>query len=107
MYQNSRLQTGGKMEKVSMKGLAAGLGVSWGGFMLIIGWGSCFGWGTKLLEAFSNIYIGFNSSFLGGIIGLIWGFVDGALGGAIIALVYNFVSRKQKKICFRKLRSHV
>ena len=33
-------------------------------------------------------------TFLGGIIGAIWAFIDGAIAGAIIAWVYNKVAPK-------------
>ncbi|MBW1982394.1 MAG: bacteriophage holin [Deltaproteobacteria bacterium] len=83
------------MEKLSVKGLAVGLGVSWATCMLFAGWASIFGWCTKFVEIMSSIYIGFKPSFLGGIIGAIWGFADGAIGGAIIAIVYNAVTTKK------------
>ncbi len=77
------------MEKLSIKGLALGMGTLWGLYVLIAGWGSIFGWGTSFVSLFSNLYIGYGPSFLGGIIGAIWGFIDGAVAGAIIAYVYN------------------
>jgi len=82
------------MEKLSVKALAIGLGVSWAVCMLFVGWASILGWGTGLVEVLSSLYIGFTPTFLGGILGAIWGFIDGAIGGAIIALVYNAVVRK-------------
>jgi hypothetical protein len=81
------------MQKLSVKGLSIGLGVSWALCMLFLGWASMFGWGIKLVEAISSLYIGFSPSFLGAIIGAVWGFIDGAIGGAIIALVYNRLIR--------------
>jgi hypothetical protein len=83
------------MEKLNVKALAVGLGVSWGLAMLFVGWASIFGWGTKVVEVTSSLYIGFAPSFLGGIIGAIWGFFDGAIGGAIIAFVYNVVAERK------------
>ena len=83
------------MKKLSVKGLAVGLGVSWAFCMLFVGWASMFGWSTKFVEVMSSIYIGFKPTFLGGIIGAIWGFIDGATGGLIIAVVYNAIARKQ------------
>jgi len=83
------------MEKLNVKALAVGLGLSWSVCMLFVGWASIFGWGTKLVEVFSSLYIGFAPNFLGGLIGAIWGFVDGAIGGAIIALVYNAIAAKK------------
>jgi hypothetical protein len=77
------------MVKLSVKGLAVALGVSWAALVLFVGWVSIFGWGTKFVEVLSSVYIGYASTFVGGIIGAIWSFVDGAIGGLIIALVYN------------------
>ncbi|MFQ6063015.1 MAG: bacteriophage holin [Methanosarcinales archaeon] len=83
------------MEKLNIKALAVGLGISWAVCMLFVGWASIFGWGTKFVEIMSSVYIGFTPTFLGGIIGAIWGFIDGAIGGAIIALVYNVIVKKK------------
>jgi len=82
------------MERLSIKALAIGLGVSWAICMLFVGWVSIFGWGTEFVETMSSVYIGFAPTFLGGVIGAIWGFVDGAIGGAIIAFIYNIVPKK-------------
>ena len=83
------------MERLSVKGLAIGLGVSWAIYMLFAGWISIFGWGVKFVETMSSVYIGFRPSFLGGIIGAIWGFIDGVIGGILIALIYNAVTTKK------------
>ena len=83
------------MEKLNIKALAVGLGVSWAVCMLFLGWVSIFGWGTKFVEMMSSVYIGFTPTFLGGIIGAVWGFIDGAIGGAIIAFVYNAIAKKK------------
>lgn len=83
------------MEKLNVKALAVGAGVSWATCMLFVGWGSVFGWGTKFVESMASVYIGFAPTFLGGVIGAVWGFVDGAIGGAIIAFVYNMAARKR------------
>ncbi len=83
------------MEKLNVKALAIGLGVTWALGMLFVGWASMFGWGTKIVEVMSSLYIGFAPSFLGGIIGAIWGFFDSAIGGAIIAFVYNVVAERK------------
>ena len=43
-----------------------------------------------------SLYVGYDASFLGGIVGALWAFVDGAIAGALIALIYNAVARTQK-----------
>ena len=81
------------MEKLNVKALAVGLGVSWSACMLLLGWASIFGWGAGLVKVFSSLYIGFAIIFIGGLIGAVWGFIDGAIGGAIIALIYNAIAK--------------
>lgn len=77
--------------RLSVKGMTLGVGALWAFYVLLVGWGASFGWGTSFVAAFSNLYIGYGPGFLGGLIGLLWGFLDGAIAGAIIALVYNCV----------------
>ena len=81
------------MEKLNVKALAVALGLTWGFLVLCMGWTSAFGWGTRLVEVMSSVYIGYAPSFIGGIIGALWGLFDGAVGGLIIALVYNAIAR--------------
>ena len=82
------------MEKLNVKALAVGIGVLWAIYVLFIGWVAAFGWGTELVTVLSSLYIGYSASFVGGIIGGIWAFIDGAIAGAIIAWVYNKVTTK-------------
>jgi len=78
--------------KISVKGLALGLGVMWSLGILCLGWlAAAFGIGRKLVEVIGSVYIGYAPTFFGAIIGALWAFFDGALGGAILALVYNAV----------------
>jgi hypothetical protein len=83
------------IQRLSVKALAVGFGISWSICILLAGWVSIFGWCVEFVEVMSSIYIGFKSSFVGGIIGAIWAFVDGAVAGAIIAFVYNTIAKRQ------------
>lgn len=83
------------MERINVKALTLGLGIVWGFYMLFLGWASIYGWGTAFVEVASSVYIGFDPSIAGGVIGGIWGFFDGAIAGAIIALVYNAVAGRE------------
>ena len=73
-----------------------GLGVSWAACMLFVGWAAVFGWGVKFVDVMSSVYIGFEPTVVGGIVGALWGFVDGAIGGLLIAVVYNRVAEKRR-----------
>ncbi len=83
------------MGKLNVKALAVALGVAWAICVLFVGWASMFGWGTKFVEMMASVYIGFAPTFFGAVIGAGWAFVDGAIGGAIIAFVYNAVAKKK------------
>ena len=83
------------MNRLSIRALAIGVGAAWAFCMLFVGWASLFGWGKAFVEMMSSVYIGFAPTVLGGIIGAVWGFADGAIGGAIIALVYNAVAKQR------------
>ncbi len=73
-------------------GLAAG--IMWGLTVMLGTWwllyiGSAGGTISKL----GAIYFGYSYSFVGGIIGLLWGFVDGFICGVIFAWLYNMFAK--------------
>ena len=98
LFCNSRLLIiNNIMGKINVRAFALGLGISWGVYMIFIGWLAPLGWGTEFVSIISTLYIGFSPGFVGGLIGGLWGFLDGAIGGFIIAFIYNFfVGRKEK-----------
>lgn len=79
------------MSRIHIPGLAVSLGVTWGLLVLFTGWATMLfsPWCAELVEVFASVYIGFSATFLGGIIGFLWGFFDGAVAGILIALIYN------------------
>ncbi len=86
------------MSKLNVKALGLAAGILWGGYMLCIGWTAwLIDWGTAFVTAMSSVYIGFRPSFLGGIIGALWGFLDGAVAGIIIAWLYNMIAGNKNK----------
>lgn len=82
----------GKSSCISVLGLSLGFGVAWGLAMFVLGILSWqWGWGEKLMEIHSSIYVGFGPSLMGSIKGFIWGFADGFIGGFVVAIVHNCV----------------
>jgi len=75
--------------QLSIKGLALALGLAWGGGVALLGLAASLGWGRALVEVLGSVYVGFGPSPLGSAIGGLWAFVDGALGGIVIAWLYN------------------
>lgn len=67
------------------------LGILWGLCIFLMGlFAMGGGWGTSFVETMSEIYLGYTATFMGSIIGALWGFVDMFIGGVLIALLYNF-----------------
>lgn len=76
---------------LNVKAFALTCGIIWGFGVLLFAWwpmwvGSANEFSSSTLKF---IYVGFNYTYLGGIIGLVWGFCDGLIGGALFAWLYN------------------
>lgn len=76
--------------RLSICNLGMAVGIVWGvsAFLLAI-LSMHFNYGTPVVRLLSSVYIGYVSTFGGAFIGLLWGFVDGFVGGALIAWIYN------------------
>lgn len=80
--------------KLSVKGLAIALALVWGILaMFLCGLANLIwsGYGQAFLEAMASVYPGYKAtaSFWQVIVGTLYGLVDGAIAGAIIAWLYN------------------
>ena len=79
--------------KLSVKGLALASGILWGIAILGMGlanliWGS---YGQQFLQLMASVYPGYHAtrSIAEVIVGTLYGFVDGLIGGAVFAWLYN------------------
>ena len=79
--------------KLSVKGLAMTGGLLWGGCVFFVGisnliWPS---YGTAFLEMIASVYPGYGAvAGIGSVIVLgLYGALDGAVGGALLAWLYN------------------
>lgn len=79
--------------KFSIKGLALALAILWGLAMLVMGlanlvWSS---YGQQFLQTMSSVYPGYHAtrSIAEVIVGTLYGAVDGFIGGAVFAWLYN------------------
>ncbi len=83
---------------LNVKSFALALGLVWGFCIFFAAWWIIlFEGSTGDLLVIGHVYRGFNVSPLGSVIGLIWGFFDGLIGGAIFAGIYNFLAARMKK----------
>jgi hypothetical protein len=76
--------------KLSVKALALTSGALWGGAVFFgTLWLIAFGYDGSLIRQLDHFYFGYTFSVVGAFVGLGWGFVDGAVGGALFAWLYN------------------
>ena len=77
--------------KLSPKALALTLGLIWAAGLAVM---TLLAANTGYLKQFADLWVGiypyYEVSNLGALAGLAWGFVDGFIGGLVLAWVYNF-----------------
>jgi len=80
------------------RALGFSLGIIWGFTVLLATWLLLYlGSSGVTISTLSKFYIGYSFSWAGGLIGLLWGFVDGFVCGVIIAWLYNLFNKKFSK----------
>ena len=83
--------------KLDIKGMAITLGLVWGAAVLLVGIANLIwpNYGQAFLELVASIYPGYTAGASVGqlTVGTLYGLVDGAVGGAVIAWLYNLVAR--------------
>jgi hypothetical protein len=78
--------------KFNVKAFALTVGIFWALSVFIITWWLIVFWGASGARTFLGLfYLGYSVSPVGSIIGLIWGFFDGLISGAIFAWLYNLI----------------
>lgn len=76
--------------KLNVKAMALAFGLLWGlGLFVITWWIIAFEGATSDPTTLGLVYRGYNISPMGSVIGLIWGFFDALICGALIAWLYN------------------
>lgn len=79
--------------KLNVKAFALACGIIWGiGLFLLTWWIIAFDGATGEPTVIGRLYRGYTISPAGSFIGFVWAFVDGLIGGAIFALLYNKIS---------------
>jgi hypothetical protein len=80
--------------RLNVRALALASGLIWGlGLFFLTWWIIVFDGVTGEPTLIGHVYRGFTISPLGSVIGLVWAFVDGTIGGAVFAWVYNMIAR--------------
>jgi len=81
----------GKID-LGMRSLAVVLGLVLGIHMLLLAYlDMFFGIGEPAVALLGSLYIGFNASYVGGLMGLLFGFIHGYILGALFLIVSDFI----------------
>lgn len=82
--------------KMNIKALAIAVGVVWAACVLIVGSAHVIwpGYGGAFLDLVASLYPGYQPAggFAEVIVGTIYALVDGTIGGAVLAWIYNKVA---------------
>ncbi|ALE51892.1 hypothetical protein SP60_00645 [Candidatus Thioglobus autotrophicus] len=78
-------------QKLDAKALALSLGILWSLAILSISIVALYSdsYLHHITSFFSSIYLGYSLSLTGILIGMVWAFVDAAIGGLVLAWLYN------------------
>ena len=78
--------------KLNIKAFALTCGLIWGLSLFILTWWIiAFDGITGELTFLGRFYRGYSITPVGSVIGLIWATIDGGIGGAIFAWLYNLI----------------
>lgn len=81
--------------KLDLKAFALSCGLIWGfGVFCLTWWIIAFEGATGQITLIGHLYRGYNVSPIGSLIGLLWAFPDGLIGGAIFAWLYDLFAAK-------------
>ena len=81
--------------KLNISAFALTFAIWWGvGIFLLTWWVIAFGGATSEPTFLARIYIGYEISPVGSVIGLVWGFIDALIAGAIFAWLYNLIATR-------------
>ncbi len=79
--------------KLNIRAFALAFAVWWGvGLFLGTWWVIAISGATGEPTFLARIYIGYEISPMGSVIGLVWGTIDGFIAGAIFAWLYNIIA---------------
>ena len=76
--------------KFNVRALSLTAGILWGLTIFFATlWLLVFGYSGHFITVLNHFYFGYSFSIVGAFIGLVWGFVDGVICGAIFGWLYN------------------
>ncbi|UTC24433.1 bacteriophage holin [Candidatus Comchoanobacter bicostacola] len=77
-------------QKISPLAFGLSFGILWAIGLVIISILALYtGFAMSMVNVFSTLYLGYELTILGVIIGTLWAFVDAFIGGFLVAYLYN------------------
>jgi hypothetical protein len=84
--------------KFDVKACALSCGLIWGaGLFILTWWIIAFDGPTGEVTFIGRVYRGYAISPMGSLAGLVWGLLDGLIGGAIFAWLYNIFATGRER----------
>jgi len=81
--------------KLNIKAFALAVALVWGlGIFIGTWWIILLDGASGDMTSLGHIYRGYTITPIGSVIGMLWGLVDGLIGGAIFAWLYNLISTR-------------
>ena len=80
--------------ELNVKAFAITVGLIWGvGLFFLTWWMIVTGGVSDEPTLIGRVYLGYRVTPAGSVIGMLWGLVDGLIGGAIFAWLYNLLAQ--------------
>ena len=84
--------------KLHVVAFGVALGVTWSFGIFLLGiLAFFFDWGRLFIGAMGSVYVGYEPSVIGSLIGGVLAFIDAFIAGVIIAWIYNRCMTRCKK----------
>ena len=81
--------------KLNVKAFGLTFGLLWGfGLFILTWWIIAFDGSSDEVTMIGRMYRGYSITPMGSLIGLLWAFADGLIGGLIFAWLYNLLAAK-------------
>ncbi|TFG99138.1 MAG: hypothetical protein E4H13_09165 [Calditrichales bacterium] len=81
--------------RINVKAFSLTCALFWGfGLLFITWWIILFDGQSETVTLIGKVYRGHSITPVGSLIGFLWGFFDGLIGGAVFAWLYNLLAAK-------------
>ncbi|MFT4946820.1 MAG: hypothetical protein ACI8TL_001057 [Natronomonas sp.] len=71
------------------RALGKAMGLLWAGAVVVLGVTARRGWGDEWRDLLADVYLGYDSTIKGLVVGSLWAFADAFVGAYTLAWLYN------------------